>query len=109
MKPFNRDMHALSYVFLRVAAASLIALAGVVWTGAALAAPNGARPGTPGVPYANMPAIAPIGARVDKYLDVPDFAKGPAVDPAKGYLTQKLSDSLYMITDGAYQSMFMNV
>jgi len=54
-----------------------------------------------------MPAIAPIGVRVDKYLDVPDFAKGSAVDPARGYRTQKLGDGLYMITDGAYQSMFM--
>ena len=88
-------------------ATSLIALTGVFWTGAALAARNGARPGTPGVPYANMPAIAPIGVRVDKYLDVPDFAKGPAIDPAKGYRTQQLGDGLYMITDGANQSMFM--
>jgi len=107
MKPLNRDMHARPYVFLGVAAASLIALAGIFSTGAALAARNDARPGTPGVPYANMPAIAPIGVRVDKYLDVPDFAKGPPVDPAKGYRTQKLGDSLYMITDGAYQSIFM--
>ena len=94
MKPLNRDMHATLYVLLGVAAASLIALAGVFWTGAALAARNGARPGTPGVPYANMPAIASIGVRVDKYLDVPDFAKGPAIDPAKGYRTQKLGDGL---------------
>jgi glyoxylase-like metal-dependent hydrolase (beta-lactamase superfamily II) len=100
-------MDARPYVFLGVAAASLIALAGIFETEAALAARNGARPGTPGVPYAHMPAIAPIGVRVDKYLDVPEFAKGPAVDPAKGYRTQKLGDSLYMITDGAYQSMFM--
>ena len=27
--------------------------------------------------------------------------------PSKGYRTQKLGDGLYMITDGAYQSMFM--
>ena len=54
-----------------------------------------------------MPAIAPIGVRVDKYLDVPDSAKGPSVDQVKGYRTQKLGDGLYMITDGAYQSMFM--
>lgn len=107
MKPLNGDMHARSYVLVGVAAASLIALAGMFLTGTALAARNGARPGAPGVPYAHMPAIAPIGVRVDKYVDVPEFAKGPAVDPAKGYRTQKLGDSLYMITDGAYQSMFM--
>jgi hypothetical protein len=39
--------------------------AGVSWIGASLAAQNGARPGTSGVPYANMPALAPIGVRVD--------------------------------------------
>jgi glyoxylase-like metal-dependent hydrolase (beta-lactamase superfamily II) len=44
---------------------------------------------------------------VDRYLDVPELAKGPAIDPAKGYRTQTLGDGLYMITDGAYQSMFM--
>jgi glyoxylase-like metal-dependent hydrolase (beta-lactamase superfamily II) len=52
-------------------------------------------------------SLAPIGARVDKYLDVPESARGPAIDPAKGYRTQKLGDGLYLIADGAYQSMFM--
>src|SRR5689334_17565452 len=107
MTASNRPVRARSYVFLGVTAAGLVALAGGVWMGATVAARNGARPGTPGVPYANMPAIAPIGVRVDKYLDVPAFAKGPAVDPVKGYRTQRLGDGLYMITDGAYQSMFM--
>ena len=107
MNILHRDQHAPAYVLLGVAAASLIVFGGMRWTAVALAARNGARPGTPGVPYANMPTIAPIGVRVDKYLDVPDVAKGPAIDPAKGYRTQKLGDGLYMITDGAYQSMFM--
>src|SRR4029450_12101444 len=52
-------------------------------------------------PYANMPSIPPIGVRIAKYMDVPDSAKGPAVDPAKGYRIQKLGDGLYMITDNA--------
>ena len=107
MKPLNRDMHTLWYVFLGLGTASLIAVAVVFWMGAPLAARNGARPGTAGAPYANMPAIAPIGVRVDKYLDVPELAKGPTVDPANVYRTQKLGDGLYLITDGAYQSMFM--
>ena len=107
MKPWNRDMHAPLYAFLGVGAGTLIALAGVLWIGAGLAARSGARPGTPGAPYANMPTIAPIGVRVDKYLDIPDHAKGPAVDPAKGYRTEKLGEGLYLLTDGAYQSMFM--
>src|SRR5712671_1662228 len=42
------------------------------------------------VPYENMPEIAPPGVRVDKHIDVPDSAKGPAVDPAKGYRLQRL-------------------
>src|SRR6478672_4347248 len=107
MKPLNRAMHERVSLLLSVAVASVVAVAGVFWTGAALAARDGTRAGTPGVPYANMPAIAPIGVSVDKYLDVPDSAKGPSVDQVKGYRTQKLGDGLYMITDGAYQSMFM--
>src|SRR5436190_6191425 len=87
--------------------AAIVALAAMLWSGATLAARADARPGTPGVPYANLPAIAPIGVSVDKYVDIPGSAKGPTVDPAKGYRTQKLGDGLYMVTDGGYQSMFM--
>ena len=108
MEPWNRDMHRWVYVPIAIGCTVLTSVViGVFWIGASLAAQNGARPGTPGVPYANMPAIAPIGVRVDKYLDVPDSAKGPTVDPAKGYRTQKLGDGLYMITDNAIQSVFM--
>ena len=64
-------------------------------------------PGAADAPYSDMPQIAPIGARIAKYMDVPDSAKGPAVDPAKGYRIQMLGDGLYMITDNAYQSMFL--
>lgn len=58
-------------------------------------------------PYPNMPSIAPIGERIGKYFDVPASARGPAVDPAKGYRLQDLGNGLYMITDNAYQSMFL--
>ncbi len=85
-----------------LAATLLVAGAGAL---AAVRADVGAA--TPGVPYATMPEIAPIGVRVDRYLDVPAAAQGPAIDAAKGYRTEKLGDGLYMITDGAYQSMFM--
>lgn len=57
--------------------------------------------------YPNMPLVAPIGDKTSKYLDVPASAQGPAVDPAKGYRLQDLGSGLYMITDNAYQSMFM--
>ena len=108
MTAWNRETNRRLHTRTALACISLMTIvAGVSWIGASLAAQNGARPGTPGMPYANMPALAPIGVRVDNYLDVPDSAKGPAIDPAKGYRTQKLGEGLYMITDGAYQSMFM--
>lgn len=107
MKSVNRDMRVRRYVSVAVGASGVIAMAGMFAAGAALAARSGARAGTPGVPYANMPSLAPIGVRMDRYLDVPEAAKGPAIDPAKGYRTQKLGNGLYMITDGGYQSMFM--
>lgn len=64
-------------------------------------------PGEVGEPYPNMPSIAPIGVRIGKYLDVPVSAQGPAIDPSKGYRLQDLGSGLYMITDNAYQSMFL--
>jgi glyoxylase-like metal-dependent hydrolase (beta-lactamase superfamily II) len=63
--------------------------------------------GTAGAPYNHMPEIAPIGVQIGKYLDVPESAKGPAIDPAKGYRLQQLGKDLYMITDNAYQAMFL--
>jgi glyoxylase-like metal-dependent hydrolase (beta-lactamase superfamily II) len=51
-----------------------------------------------------MPAIAPIGARIGKHIEVNQSAKGPL---GKGYRLQELGKGLYMITDNAYQSMFM--
>ncbi|HEU5168256.1 MAG TPA: MBL fold metallo-hydrolase [Chitinophagaceae bacterium] len=65
------------------------------------------KPGAVGDPYANMPLIAPIGERIGKHFDVDESAKGPAIDPKKGYRLQELGKGLYMITDNAYQSMFM--
>lgn len=60
-----------------------------------------------GRPYPNMPLIAPIGERIEKYITVNQSAKGPSVDPNKGYRLQTLGKGLYMMTDNAYQSMFM--
>jgi glyoxylase-like metal-dependent hydrolase (beta-lactamase superfamily II) len=57
--------------------------------------------------YPNRPAIAPIGERIEKYLTVNESAKGPAINPHKGYRLQQLGKGLYMITDNVYQSMFM--
>src|SRR5678816_4940040 len=62
-------------------------------------------PGQAGEPYPNMPAIAPLGVRIGKHLEVPESAKAPAIDPAKGYRLQDLGQGLYMVTDNGYQSM----
>src|SRR5260370_27778957 len=59
------------------------------------------------VPYENMSEIAPPGVRIGKHIDVPDSAKGPAVDAAKGYRLQRLGRNLYTVTENAYQSMFL--
>src|SRR5450631_325678 len=36
-----------------------------------------------------------------------EIGGGPAVDPAKGFLVQPIGDSLYWVTDGAYNAMFL--
>ncbi|MBU1374921.1 MAG: MBL fold metallo-hydrolase [Alphaproteobacteria bacterium] len=54
-----------------------------------------------------MPALAPIGVRPDRYLPVAPENIPPSIDPAKGYRTQVLGDGLYMVTENAYQSMFL--
>lgn len=63
--------------------------------------------GAAGTPYPDMPLIATIGERIEKYIKVNESAKGPSIDPGKGYRIQQLGKGLYMITDNAYQSMFM--
>src|SRR5688572_12515410 len=60
-----------------------------------------------GEPYPRMPQIATIGERIAKYQEIPESARGPAVDPAKGYRLQALGDGLFMVTDNVYQSMFL--
>jgi glyoxylase-like metal-dependent hydrolase (beta-lactamase superfamily II) len=90
-----------------IAAASLLVAGAGFLAAVSVGARGEAGAGTPGLPYAAMPSLAPIGVRVDRYLDIPESAKGPTVDPAKSYRTEKLGDGLYMISDGAYQSMFM--
>lgn len=38
---------------------------------------------------------------------IPPAARGPAIDPAKGYLVQEISGGLYWVTDGLYQVIFL--
>lgn len=58
-------------------------------------------------PRPSMPVIAPIGVRNGRYLDVPASARGPALPPGRAYRLQELGSGLYMVTDNAYQSMFL--
>ncbi|MEP7107994.1 MAG: MBL fold metallo-hydrolase [Ferruginibacter sp.] len=75
-----------------------------------LSIPGFAQPaiqGAVGNPYHDMPEIAAIGVQTGKYINVPESAKGPVIDPNKGYRIQELGKNLYLVTDNAYQSMFM--
>ncbi|MCW6530776.1 MBL fold metallo-hydrolase [Sphingomonas sp. MMSM20] len=54
-----------------------------------------------------VPDIAPIGVPVAKFLDIPEAARGPRIDPSKGFRIEKLGEGLYLVTDSFYQSMFM--
>lgn len=88
-------------------AASLVAAAALTLSGAATAHDDCKAPGcAASEPYHGMPEIAAIGVRIGKYLDVPEPAKGPAIDPAKGYRIQQLGRGLYMVTENVYQAMF---
>jgi glyoxylase-like metal-dependent hydrolase (beta-lactamase superfamily II) len=86
-----------------VAALLMMAAAGTFGAGAVRA--DG--PDTTDAPYPDMPGIAPIGVRIGHYLSVPQDAKGAPLDSVKGYRLQELGKGLYMLTDNAYQSMFM--
>src|SRR5712691_13093026 len=104
------DHMTRSVVFGAGACALALALAtlsdGPATTHAAAADP-GVVQGAAGEPYPGMPAIAPIGVGIGKYMDVPASGQGPAVDPAKGYRLQDLGGGLYLITDNAIQAMFL--
>lgn len=58
-------------------------------------------------PYNTPTHIAPPGVPVSDYLDVPESARGPAIDPQKGYVVEEIRDGLYWVTEGVYQMMFM--
>jgi glyoxylase-like metal-dependent hydrolase (beta-lactamase superfamily II) len=57
--------------------------------------------------YPDMPTIPAIGVRATRYAQIPDFARGPTIDPLKGYRTELLGPNLYMVTEGVYQAMFL--
>ncbi|MBB3659464.1 glyoxylase-like metal-dependent hydrolase (beta-lactamase superfamily II) [Rhizobium sp. BK650] len=51
--------------------------------------------------------IAPIGVMPTAFMKIPPSARGPEIDRKKGYRIESLGAGLYMVTDNAYQSMFM--
>jgi glyoxylase-like metal-dependent hydrolase (beta-lactamase superfamily II) len=51
--------------------------------------------------------IAPIGVMPPAFMKIPPSARGPEIDRKKGYRIESLGNGLYMVTDNAYQSMFM--
>jgi glyoxylase-like metal-dependent hydrolase (beta-lactamase superfamily II) len=56
---------------------------------------------------------ASVGAQIPQQLPdyvplLPDVkAKAPMIDPQKGYAVQELKPNIYMITEGAYESVFI--
>ena len=38
---------------------------------------------------------------------IPDSARGPAIDPSKGYFVQEIRNGVYWVTDSIYQAMFL--
>jgi len=51
--------------------------------------------------------IVPSDETTSQYAPIPDSAKGPTIDPEKGYLVEEIGDGLYWATEGAYQIMFL--
>jgi glyoxylase-like metal-dependent hydrolase (beta-lactamase superfamily II) len=109
MLPYKRDIPVTSgrtIMFSKLAYTSmLLVLVAVEMFGANARAAD--EQSAADAPYANMPSIAPIGVRIGHYRKVPEEAKGPPVDPAKGYRLQEFGKGLYMITDNGIQSMFL--
>ena len=92
---------------LAIACVAILTINPLITGVSALAENHEDIPGAAGDPYPDMPQIAPLGVRIGKHLEVPESAKGPAINPAKGYRVQDLGRGLYMVTDNGYQSMFM--
>lgn len=92
---------------MTVKLAALLAVAMCQNLSAAALAQQLAPAGQPGVPYVDQPLLAPIGVHVDKYLAVPEEDIAPPVASSKGYRIENLGQGLYMVTDNAYQSMFL--
>jgi hypothetical protein len=57
---------------------------------------------------AATPHPDPKEARPDVVAtDVPPAARGPAIDPARGWLVEEIRDGAYWVTDGDYQALLV--
>jgi glyoxylase-like metal-dependent hydrolase (beta-lactamase superfamily II) len=54
---------------------------------------------------ATSPAALPTTSSAA--LRIPESARGPAIDPQKGYLVEEISGGLYWVTQGTHQMMFL--
>lgn len=107
MSPASSQRSRFPRSWLGIATLVVVVLLAMGYAGRASSSVSTPPPGSAGAPYASMPAIAPIGVRIGKYMDVPESAKGPPIDPAKGYRTQQLGSGLHLVADAAYQAMFL--
>lgn len=58
-------------------------------------------------PYPESGDIAPPLTRSASYDAIPQAARGPAIDPQKGYRVEDLGESAFMVTEGVYQVLFI--
>jgi glyoxylase-like metal-dependent hydrolase (beta-lactamase superfamily II) len=94
---FTRRRRLSGFTFLLLGASSLIIDAQI----GAQAARGSPRPTAGAYPQARPTSL------IANYRDVPDAAKGPPINPAKGYRVQSLGRGLYMVTENIYQSLFL--
>jgi glyoxylase-like metal-dependent hydrolase (beta-lactamase superfamily II) len=96
------DRRVATAIILGMAVLSALAIA----SQAAFGQPPGAGAAREGQSH-EMAAVAPIGVPIERYLPIPPQATGAPIDPAKGYRLQQLGRGLFMVTDNAYQSLFL--
>lgn len=104
--PFTRKHRRGALWSALVAAAALVAalIAFVPHSSSASPAAAGSAAGPPA--GGEDGALAAAGAAV-RGGDVPPGAKGPVIDPAKGYVVKRLGDRLYWVSNGSYDTEFL--
>jgi glyoxylase-like metal-dependent hydrolase (beta-lactamase superfamily II) len=73
---------------------------GFAFVSSSALAQDGRRPS-----YENMPELPPPIVRSLRYDAIPEGARGPAIDPAKGYRVEDFGSGAFMVTEGVHQVM----